>query len=322
MSWVGYVAAAVGLTFAVALWLAPKEPVRVDAVFDEARLADGVDGYLRATEAQVDGIRPGTEKRVVWAGASETRTDWAVVYLHGFSASAEEIRPVPDRVAEALGANLYFARLPGHGQDGDALAGASLPDWMADVAEALAIGRAIGDRVLIIATSTGASLATIAAHDPRMSGGVAGIAMVSPNFRVRNRAATILTWPGVRLWGPLVAGRERGFEPVSEAHRAHWTTRYPTVALLPMAESVRIARGLPHGDVDVPALMVFSDRDQVVDAGVTRDVAAAWGGPVEIMQVDAERTEPQAHVIAGDLLSPEMTDPVASRIVDWARKLP
>ena len=81
---------------------APREPLDLDS-------------YLRDREAVVGGITPGTEKRILWAGAAGARTDWAVVYLHGFSATSEEIRPVPDRVAAGLGANLYFTRLAGYG---------------------------------------------------------------------------------------------------------------------------------------------------------------------------------------------------------------
>ena len=318
----GYLVAAPVLMATAALWMAPAEPDGVDAAFDAGLLSAGIGAYLEAEEAGVVNLRPGAEKQVIWAGAPEARTDWAVVYLHGFSAASQEIRPVPDRVAEALGANLYFTRLEGHGRDGAAMAEATLPGWMEDVAEALAVGRSIGDRVLVVATSTGATLATIAAHDPDMAEDLAGIAMVSPNYRVKNPAAMILTWPGVRYWGPVVAGETRRFEPMNDAHARHWTTEYPTVATLPMAESVQAARNMPHREARIPAFFIFSDLDQVVDAAVTREVASAWGGPVEIMEVDETKTEPFHHVIAGDILSPAMTDPVADRIVDWARTLP
>ena len=58
-----------------------------------------------------------------------------------------------------LGANLFYTRLTGHGQDGAAMAEGSVNAWINDYAEAMAIGRAIGDKVVVIGTSTGASLA-------------------------------------------------------------------------------------------------------------------------------------------------------------------
>jgi hypothetical protein len=67
---------------------------------------------------------------------------------------------------ESLGANLYFARLKGHGRSGDAMLEGSVQGWIDDFAEAVAIGRRLGERVVIMATSTGASLATSAAAGP------------------------------------------------------------------------------------------------------------------------------------------------------------
>jgi len=138
-----------GLLIAVAaIWFFwPREPVDTEIAFDARILPDNLDVYLETAEARFDDITPGVEKRVVWAGAPGTQTDIALVYIHGYSATSEEIRPVPDMVAKALGANLYYARLKGHGRDGLAMTEASAGDWLEDTAEALAIGQRIGKEV-------------------------------------------------------------------------------------------------------------------------------------------------------------------------------
>ena len=89
---------------------------------------------------------PGTEALVAWAGEPGHQTDVALVYLHGFSASRQEIAPVIERVAEARGANVFFTRLTGHGLDGAGLAAASLDDWLTDSRRALEIGARLGRR--------------------------------------------------------------------------------------------------------------------------------------------------------------------------------
>lgn len=302
--------------------LAPREPLDLVPVFDAARLPADLDTYLRDREAVVRGITPGTEKRILWAGAAGARTDWAVIYLHGFSATSEEIRPVPDRVAAGLGANLYFARLAGHGLAGERLAGPSVNDWMIDVAEALAIGKRIGRRVLVIATSTGGTLAAEAALQPALAREMDAIVLVSPNFGIRAPAAAILTWPHARAWAPVVAGRERCFEPVNEAHARFWTTCYPTEALFAMAALARHAAGADYSGVRIPALVLFAMADQVVSPVATQRVAAGWGGPVTLLpQIVGAGDDPHSHVIAGDILSPSMTAPIAAAILDWARGL-
>jgi len=299
--WAIGLAAVLGLLFV----FGPYERVEVRSAFDRGLLEGGVGAYLTAREAAVGDIRLGAEKRVVWYGLEEVPTDYAVVYLHGFSASSEELRPVPDRVAAALGANLVFTRFAGHGRDGTALAGVGAGDWMRDAAEALEIGRAVGHEVIVIATSTGGTVAAVAAHDAAMMRDVGGIVFVSPNFALNHSAAPLLTWPAARYWLPLLGGRTWEFEPRNPAQARHWTTAYPSTALFPLAALVKHARGLDYGGVRVPALFWYSPDDKVVVAGATDRVAAAWGGPVSRAEPAlGEGVDPNAHIIAGDILSP------------------
>lgn len=302
----------------------PTEPVDRAVSFDPAVLPDAAQlaAWLDQQEARYSDIRAGEGKRIVWAGAVGAQTPLAVVYLHGFSASSEEIRPVPDQVAAALGANLYFTRLAGHGRSGDAMAEPVAGDWIEDTAEALAIGRRLGQRVLVISTSTGGTLAALAATDPQQNGGLAGVVMVSPNFGVRPLAGRILDLPWARVWGPLVAGAERSFEPQNAAHAAHWTTRYPTVALFPMAALVREARAQDYAAAMAPLLVLLSPEDQVVDPARTRAVLAGWGGPVRFEERHMGPGDDRySHVIAGDALSPGQTAATVALIVDWAQGL-
>ena len=323
MRWLGRVLAGLAVV-ALGLWVfGPYEPVDTEIRFDRRVLADGVDPYLREQEARFDDIRPGNEKRVIWYGLEEVPTELAIVYLHGFSASSEEIRPVPDGVAEALGANLVFTRLTGHGRDGEAMAEATAGDWINDVAEALAIGRKVGREVVVIATSTGGTAMAIAAQEAGLMRDVKGIAFVSPNFGINNPNAPLLTLPAARHWLPVVAGETRSFSPRNEMQALNWTTRYPMVSVLPMAAMVKYAAGLDYGGVSTPALFYYSDEDQIVDASVTAEVQARWGGPVTRAAPElGEGVDGMAHVIAGDTLSPGNTEAATETILDWIRALP
>jgi len=300
----------------------PREGVDMRVGFDPNSLPNDLDVWLAQSEQKIANIRPDAAKRIVWAEVAGTKTPLAVVYLHGFSATSAEIRPVPERVARELGANLFFTRLAGHGRDGPAMAEPVAGDWIADVAEAMAIGRRLGDRVLVIGTSTGGTLAAIAATDPELNAGLAGVVFISPNFGLKPLAAKILDLPLARYWGPWVAGAERGFAPVNADHAAYWTTTYPTVALFPMAALIRFARGVNYGTATMPALFLYAEADQVIDPTRISPVIAAWGGPVTDVKVMlAAGDDPFRHVIAGDILSPSQTAPVVAQIVKWARGL-
>ena len=163
LKWTGRLVLVLLVGFGLLALLGPREKVDLSAGFDASLLGDDIDDYFEREEAKFSDIVEGVQKRVVWAGDVGVKTPISVLYIHGFSASSEEIRPVPDKVAEALGANLVYTRLTGHGRSGAAMAQATASDWMRDTAEALAAARAVGESVVVIATSTGGTLVAAAA---------------------------------------------------------------------------------------------------------------------------------------------------------------
>jgi esterase/lipase len=306
-----------GVVFA----LGPRPEADLVADFDASSIGSDVEAYIAEAENTVSDLREGMGKEVIWADPlTKAKTDVAVVYLHGFSASKEEIRPVPDLVAEALGANLYYARLAGHGRSGDAMAEATAKDWMNDLAESLAIGQQLGERILLITVSTGGTIAKAGYANDGLMDSVDGLVLISPNFKINNPAAPLLTMPWARWIVPAISGAERSFEPVNDLHARNWTTKYPTRALFPMAAMVRDAEKVKASDINVPALFMFDPNDKVISAETARAVAGSWSGPVEIIEV-ADNDDPFNHVIAGDSLSPSTTQSTADAITAWWQAL-
>lgn len=297
----------------------PHMPAEGFPAFDKARLGADLDAYLARSESRYPDIRPGAAKRIVWADpAAKAKTPFSIIYLHGFSASAEELRPLPDRVAAALGANLFFTRLAGHGRSNDAMGEARLEDWLADFSEALAIGETLGERVIVMGTSTGASLATLALADPKIAPRISAAVFFSPNYGIASFGAFLLTTPIAPQLSRLLIGPTRGFTPTNDQHAAHWTTQYPTSALLPMAALVKLSVESAVERVKTPALFFYSAMDQVVRPDKVRELADRWGGPHEIFDV-GKTGDPSNHVIAGDILSPGTTGPLADRTIAWLR---
>ncbi|MEM8751033.1 MAG: alpha/beta fold hydrolase [Pseudomonadota bacterium] len=317
------------VVLAIAFFLGPREPVDETLDTDFAAIAAlrgaAVEDHLAKSEADIENLVDGAGKHVVWADPqTKQRTPLSVVYIHGFSATLEEVRPTPDIIAEQLGANLHYTRLTGHGRDGAAMAQATVNDWFNDVAEALAIGRAIGDETIIVATSTGGTLAAWALEQAALAQGVKGVVMVSPNFGVKAAAARILSLPWARQLIPSLVGETRSFEPSNEDHGKWWTTEYPTIALLPMQASVDRAANADFAAMKTPALFIFHPDDQVVDASITQSVADNWGtngsGTATVHTVD-EAEDRYNHVIAGRILSPSNSKPLADKAVEWIRSL-
>ena len=260
---------------------------------------------------------------MVWRGLKDVPTDLAIVYIHGFTASLQEVRPVPDAVAESLDANLVFTRLRGHARDTDALEDVRASDWREDLQEALAVARHVGRDIVIIATSTGGSLVVAAAaDDPDVMDRVKGVVLVSPNFGVADPTAAALHLPAGRYWLPWLIGRQQGGELQDPQQASFWTAPYPTTVLFPMAAVSRAAARANHADITVPALFYYSEADQIVDATHTTRVAEQWGGPVTVATPElGDGVDPDAHLIAGDIMSPANTSSAINLIVSWIEGL-
>ena len=320
--WLGRILLSLTVLVGLVWAFGPREQVDDAIAFDPATIGADIDAYLAKAEAAIPDLDPDVAKRVIWAGEAGDKTPVSVVFIHGFSATSQEVRPLPDLVARDLGANLVMTRLAGHGRDGDAMAEPDANDWLTDTAEALAIARRIGDRVLVISSSTGSTLVAVALTHPDLAESVAGTVFLSPNFRVQNPMAVLLTMPAARWWAPVLAGRTREWQPANPEQGKYWSTRYPTVATIPMGALVDHANRLDYSGVTVPALFLFSDRDTVIDHARTREIAERWGAPATVEPLDVpDGNDPSFHVLAGDILSPGMTEEVRKRITNWFGQL-
>lgn len=286
--------------------------------FDASAIGDDVDTYLATEESKFDDIIPGAEKRVVWADGKGEKTRFALLYVHGFSATSEEIRPVPDNVAKSLNANLVYTRLQGHGRGNEAMAESTAEGWLSDMQEALAIADRVGEKTVVMSTSTGGTLSAWASLQPDLSEKIAAQIFVAPNFKIKNPLAIILTWPGVRFWGPILAGKYRSFEVRNENHGKYWATNYPTVSTVPLGETIAILNKHDFSNAKTPALFTYSQEDDVVCPKRTKQVSQQWGGPNKtIIQNLGPDDDEYRHVIAGDTLSPGMTNKVTQDIIEW-----
>ena len=306
---------------AILFYLGPRTHVSTDIKFDPAAMGEDVEDFIARQEARFSDIRPGQGKQIVWAyPASRAKTPLSLVYIHGFSASPGEIRPVMDIVAADIGANLFYTRLVGHGRTSNAMAEATIEGWVNDLAEAIAVGRRLGERVILVGTSTGGTLTTWAATQPDLNADVAGIINISPNYGIQAAGAGLLTIPWARQVLGVIAGERRSFEPKNDLQRENWTYEYPSEAVLPMAELVRFVKNSDFEKIDIPILFIFSENDTVVQPDATKIVAGRWGGESEMVIIN-DSEDKDHHVIAGDAISPSTTQKTVEIIEQWIGKL-
>lgn len=278
-----------------------------------------IDAWLAEQEAQVSDLREGVNKRVEWAGKPGVKTDVSLVYVHGFSASSEEVRPVTDEIAKTFGANVYYARLPGHGRSDAAMGEPTVDDWVADTKEAIEIGQLIGDKVVLMGCSTGCPLIHI-----WLSRGVTAAAAVylSPNFGVRNLFARImLSLPGVASWGPKLVGEYREFEVMNDGHRKYWTWRHPTKAVIPMRDSVNLAYKEQTKDISTPIQAWLNKDDTVINPTAARSFLAPLKAEIVDLVVSKATQDNGGHLLMGDVFAPEHNAEGIEGITQFLKKV-
>ncbi|HYG17283.1 MAG TPA: alpha/beta hydrolase [Ohtaekwangia sp.] len=217
---------------------APDKPVFSPAFPQVPSDPDALEKYIAGQES-IHKIKPGNEAEIVWSDSTRNKTTYAVVYLHGFSASKMEGDPVHRKFAKTFGCNLYLARLADHGIDTtETLLLYSADRSWESAKQALAVGKALGHKVILLSTSTGGTLALkLAAEYPE---DVHALINMSPNIAINNSAAFLLNDPwGLYIARMVMGDRYRTTSADADAAR-YWNRKYRLEALTELQELVEV----------------------------------------------------------------------------------
>jgi pimeloyl-ACP methyl ester carboxylesterase len=223
--------------------------------------AAALEQYIKTNEAQHK-LKPDNEARIIWQNDSlKEKTEYAIVYLHGFSASQEEGDPVHIDFAKRYGCNLFLSRLDAHGVDTtEPLGNFTAAGIWRTAKEAYAIGKQLGKKVILLSTSTGGTLALkLAAEYPE----IAGLIMLSPNIAINDPNAWLLN----NHWGlqiaHLVTGKHRTVKDTTAIYAKYWNTRYLTTSLVQLEELLESTmKESTFKKVKQPALLLYYFKDE------------------------------------------------------------
>jgi pimeloyl-ACP methyl ester carboxylesterase len=222
-----------------------------------------LEGYIRGQEA-MHKLKPDNEARIVWADSSKAKTEYAIVYLHGFSASQGEGDPVHRYIAKRYGCNLYLSRMAEHGIDTvDAMVNLTADNYWASAKQALAIGRQLGNKVILMGTSTGGTFAIqLAATYPDQ---VAALVLMSPNIAINDPNAWLLNdhW-GLQI-AHLVTGSDYIRDPADHGPlgRQYWYPKYRSEAVVQLEELLETTmKKSMFEKVKQPVAMFYFYRDK------------------------------------------------------------
>jgi pimeloyl-ACP methyl ester carboxylesterase len=270
---------------------------------------DQLDQYIKAKE-QIHKLKDDNEARIVWIDSSKSKTPYSIVYLHGFSASQKEGEPVHLTLAKAFGCNLFLSRLSDHGVDTtEALQLFSAERVWDSAKEALAIGEAIGNKVIVVSTSTGGTLALkLAADYPER---VHALINLSPNIAINNPAAFLLNDPwGLQIARMVMGGKYRDNGTTAERSQ-YWNSKYRLEAVVQLQELVESTMTRETFErIKQPSLTLYYYKDEEhqdpeVKVSAMLEMHKQLGTP-DSLKVEQAIPDAGAHVIGGSLASKDV----------------
>ncbi|MEQ8927182.1 MAG: alpha/beta hydrolase [Fulvivirga sp.] len=180
--------------------------------------------YINEREDSISNIKEDNEGRVIWAKGTPEKTEYSIVYLHGFSASQEEGDPVHENLAKRYGCNLYLPRITGHGlNEEEAMLDLTAEKMMQSAGEAIAVGMQIGEKVILVTTSTGGTYGLyLAENNPA----IAALILYSPNIKIYDPNSWLLSKPWGLQLAKVVKGSDYNEWEIEPERANYWTNKY------------------------------------------------------------------------------------------------
>jgi esterase/lipase len=255
-------------------------------------------------------LKPDNEARIIWADSTKKKTLYSVVYLHGFSASHKEGDPVHLQFAKEFGCNLYLARLADHGVDTtEQLLYFTADRWWQSSKEALAIGKAIGENVILMSTSTGGTMAILLAAE--YPDDVYAMINMSPNIAVNDANAWLLNNPWGLQIARVVLGSDYQVIKYDSARQIYWNSKYRIESLVQMEEMLEDKMNkLTFEKVKCPSLTLYyykneKEQDPTVKVSAMLEMHKQLGTP-DSLKVAVPVPNAGFHVIGSYLVSKDL----------------
>ena len=265
---------------------------------------------INAKESSIR-LKPDNEARIIWDTAYQ-KTPYSIVYLPGNGATQEEGDPIHEALANRYGCNLYLARLEAHGlTEENPLMNIDPVLWMQSALDAIAVGKAIGDKVIVVSCSTGSTLALyLASKYPDL---VEAQIMMSPNVDYYDPRSFLMSAP----WGLQITKLILGSDfyswkpPVPGAAEQYWYTRYRIEGLITLKSMIdEIMTKETFSKIDDPLYLTYyyqDDRhqDDVVSVKRMKEMYAQVGTPASLKK-EVALPDAGTHIIGSDIFNPNL----------------
>ncbi len=214
--------------------------------------------------------RPDNEEKLV--RYSPDKTEFAILYIHGFGASRAEGEEVTDKLSKDLKANLYYVRLPGHGTNLEDHRDTTFEEMLQESETALLETEKLGKKTILIGTSMGGLISTyLAAKYPEK---VHALILVSPFYDFTSPLGAIYQFSWGKDFANSVMGKIRKSteEQKRDPASAFWYRDQYLAAVQNLSDLREFILGTdPFSKISSPVLLFYyykNEKEQDASASV------------------------------------------------------
>jgi pimeloyl-ACP methyl ester carboxylesterase len=172
--------------------------------------------------------------------------------------------------------------------------------------EAYAIGKQLGDKVILMGTSTGGTVALELASNFE---DVAGLVLYSPNIAINNPSAFLTNNPwGLQIARMVMGGKENVLKNRTDTYKKYWNHQYRLEAVVELQELLETTMIPSHfNKIKCPLLTLYyfkdeKNQDPVVKVSAMKEMFEAVSTPANLKRM-IPIPEAGNHVLASPIQS-------------------
>ena len=290
---------------------APEKPIINTELPEIKNNGSILEAEIKQEEEKNSNIKEDNQARIVWHDSiQKNKTPYSIVYIHGFSASQGEGIPLHREFAKRYGCNLYLCRLYEHGLiEEEPMINLTPGKLLESAKRAVAIGKKLGDKVILMSTSSGGTLSLyIASGNPDIH----SIITYSPNIDLYDEKSWLLTQPwGLQMARIILGGKYYTFHG-PPGFEKYWTSKYRIESIISLKSFINATmNGETFGKINQPVFMGYyfkneEEQDKVVSVKRMLEMFAQLGTPNNLKR-KINFPESGTHIIASDLWSKDIS---------------
>jgi len=292
----------------------PKVKYNDVVFFDSSLDLEGkeLERYVIERESKLTDLKSGNAAKIVWADSTQkNKTEYVLLYVHGFSASHQEGFPIHVDFAKRYGLNLYLTRLEDHGRsDRNTFKNLTPDNYIQSVEDAFDIAKQLGQKVIVMSCSTGS---TIAAILDAKGEEVYGHIMYSPNIDIADPNSNLLLFPWGEQMAQLVMKGNYKHNVYDTMQQKYWNDVYHINGLFVVKSLIKEYMIQPIFEkIESPVFLGYyykdeKNQDNVVSVSRMLDFFEQISTPKDLKRI-VNFTEAGSHMLCSELFSKQLED--------------